>query len=347
MGPQSFDYRLNGVTVQSYWSANTFDATAPAGAPLGACIVPTGQRQDFYVNAAGLLTVVGDQIGPNDTITLSVGANGGITATENGETAQFDPSPTSLRRVTVSTGIEVKNGAGVDMINILKTLANDPVSIDSNGNTTVNVTNGGTVQNILGDVSMGNMAGSLTTLNVDDSADDAVRAVTMDANMIKGLAPATIFYDDAAIKALNVKGGSGNNFIVVNSTPNNAGNPITTLDSGGGNDVVAVHVTLGALVINGDAGMDAVTLGNGPAPTLGVQGILGCRDRHEHVRPDSAHGRRFGGRHAAYGDDHGRLDHRPGAGGHQLRPERFECAHHQWRLGWQYLHRDQYAHGPG
>ncbi len=111
-GPQNFDYRLNGVLVQSYWSANTFDATAAAGAPLGAAVVPTGQLQDFYVNRAGVLTIVGDQIGVNDAIAISLAANNGVLVTENGETAQFEPSPSPLGRVTVSAGITVKNGAG-------------------------------------------------------------------------------------------------------------------------------------------------------------------------------------------------------------------------------------------
>ena len=134
----------------------------------------------------------------------------------------------------------------------------------------------GSVQQILADVGIGNMVAGAATISVDDSADNMVWAVTIDANAIKGLAPGDITFDDAAVKSLKVSGGSGNNFIVVNNTPNNPGNPITTLNSGAGNDVVAVGATTGALVIDGQAGMDAVTIGNGPAPTLGVQGILGA-----------------------------------------------------------------------
>jgi hypothetical protein len=196
-GPQNFDYRLNGVLVQSYWSGNTFDATAPAGAPLGACIVPTGQRQDFYVNGAGVLTVVGDQLGPNDAITLGVGANGGVFATLNGETAQFDPFST-LGRVSI-TSIEVDDRTGNDTINVLQTKANVPVGIGSDGNATVNIGAAGSVQQILADVGIGNMVAGATTIDVDDSADNMVRAVTIDANTIKGLAPGDITFDDAAV----------------------------------------------------------------------------------------------------------------------------------------------------
>ncbi len=153
----------------------------------------------------------------------------------------------------------------------MKTLATVPVSIDSDGDTTVNIGDGGTVQNIRGEVLIGNTAPNRTDVNVDDSADNALRLVTMDANMIKGLAPAQIFYDEDILDSLTIAGGSGGNFIVVKNTPTNPGGVTTSLNSGAGADTVAVQATRGELFLDGKNGMDTVRIGTAGS----VQGITG------------------------------------------------------------------------
>ena len=66
---------------------------------------------------------------PTTQLHLGVGANGGVFATLNGETAQFDPFST-LGRVSI-TSIEVDDRTGNDTINVLQTKANVPVGIET------------------------------------------------------------------------------------------------------------------------------------------------------------------------------------------------------------------------
>src|SRR5262249_11703192 len=93
----------------------------------------------------------------------------------------------------------VSTGSGSNTFNILNTSAGIPIRIIGGGSDTVNVGSGGSVQGIVGAVSVENPANS-TTLNINDSADLAARTVRLSTitpgfdpvpwGSITGLAPA-------------------------------------------------------------------------------------------------------------------------------------------------------------
>jgi hypothetical protein len=252
---QNYSYRVNGVLAQSYWSQAN-----------GKFTVPTGQSQNFYVSSARVLTVNGDQLGVNynDTITLDV-SGGGVRATLNGETAQFEPGAIS--------SVVVNTGGGTDTVNVLRTLAGVPVTINYNGGGGSDVANlgvGGSVQGLQGAVTIHN-GPSYTHVAIDDSADAGNRTVTIGSGGVTGLAPAAINFGAVSLNTLTVSGGSGNNSYTITGSQAYQG---TTLNTGAGVDTVNVQATPYALSINyqGGGGSDVANLGNAGS----VQGITGA-----------------------------------------------------------------------
>jgi hypothetical protein len=146
----------------------------------------------------------------------------------------------------------LNTGSGVDTVNVQSTTG--PLSIVSAGGgglDTVNVGNAGSVQGILGAVTVTNLV-SFTRLNVDDSSDPNPRNVTLSASgltgILSGLAPAPIDYATTAVNSLTVRGGSGGNTFTITAllVP-------TTLDTGTGGDTVHVLGTVTPLTIDSGA----------------------------------------------------------------------------------------------
>jgi hypothetical protein len=130
---------------------------------------------------------------------------------------------------------------------------------------TVNVGNAGSLQNILGAVGVTQAGtGSVTHLNVDDSADKAnLTKVLLFGGQINNLAPSPIAYNLLGSgDAVTITGGSGNNVYTVDG-------PLapTTLNTGGGHNQVNVEATdAGApLTIQGHGGTDTVIVSSNPA----------------------------------------------------------------------------------
>ncbi len=149
----------------------------------------------------------------------------------------------------------LNTGGGVDTVNVRATTTalaiNTTTGPGGGGNDVVNVGNAGSVQGILGAVSVFNRF-SYTRLNLDDSADAADRTVTLqagiDAGVITGLAPAPISYGTLSVNALTVTGGSGTNVYTVLGLAASLG---TTLNTGTGVDAVNVaYLDSGPLTIH-------------------------------------------------------------------------------------------------
>jgi hypothetical protein len=169
----------------------------------------------------------------------------------------------------------LNTGSGIDTVNVRGT--SGPLSILSTGGgglDTVNVGNGGSVQGILGVVTVANPL-SFTRLNVDDSSDPIPQRVTLSASgligILSGLALAPIEYATTAINSLTVRGGTGGNTFTITAllVP-------TTLDTGSGGDTVHVLGTVAPLSITSGGG-DTITLRNGAA-TLGGIGRITVND---------------------------------------------------------------------
>ncbi len=228
---QLYGYRLNGVWTQAYWSRSD-----------GKFTVPTGQSQHFFVSGGlipRVLTVNGDQLANhNDSITVD--ANGSdVRVTLNGEVAQFEPGQIS--------SIVVNTQTGNDTVNVERTLAGIPVTVNLGGGTDiVNVSaSARNLGNIQGAVTIHDGAG-VDTLNVDDQANAAGATYTMTAGIVQRSGSALINYN-SGINFVNINGGSGNNTYNVNGTEEIYA---TAINTGNGVDTVNVRAT-------GDGGFSA------------------------------------------------------------------------------------------
>jgi hypothetical protein len=154
-------------------------------------------------------------------------------------------------------GVTINDGTGGDSFSVQSTAAGTATTIQGRAGDTVNVGKSGSVQGILGPLTV---AGG-NALVVDDSADPAPRTVTMNSTSITNLAPASITY--SGIASLTMDGGFGGNTIGVQNT---AAGTNTTVNSGNGPDVVYVRGTTGPLTVN-------TQQGNVPGGGFGFDGI--------------------------------------------------------------------------
>ena len=174
-------------------------------------------------------------------------------------------------------------GAGNNVVNINGTTG--PLTVvGEGGRDAVVVGNSGptgpTLASIHGPVTIANAA-PFTDLVIDDSGDPYAAQATLVNNGIAGqvssdnpgplaavlgeptfaeFLPAAIRYSNAGIHSLTVRGGSGGNYFLVAGT----GTFLTTLDSGTGQDTLAVLGTIGPLNIDGQDGRDTVQVGQSP-----------------------------------------------------------------------------------
>jgi hypothetical protein len=139
----------------------------------------------------------------------------------------------------------LSTGGGSNTVNVLNTRAGIPVRIIGGGSDTVNVGSGGSVQGIVGALYVENPPW-YTTLNIDDSSDQAARTVTLSTftppgdspwGSITGLSPAAISYEYADTSSVHLITGPGANTIDVLAT--GFGVP-TYLSSSGGTETVNV-----------------------------------------------------------------------------------------------------------
>jgi hypothetical protein len=194
---QQYAYRLNNILVTSYLSVRDH-----------AYLVPTGQSQNFQVNS-GKLTVNGDQLASkDDAITVDLSGSNGVLVSLNGETAQFDPGAIN--------GIAINDGTGSDAITVKQTSAQAPVTIASNGNVAISVSDNGSLHNIRGPVTIMNTSPS-TVLTLDDSADAVATTATLNTvnvsgsvyDQVLGVAPAAIQYRAGGTAGVMILTGAG------------------------------------------------------------------------------------------------------------------------------------------
>jgi hypothetical protein len=140
-----------------------------------------------------------------------------------------------------------------------------PVFIHNHPSDVVNVGNAGSVQQILGPLSVD----AANTMIVDDSADPTPQTFYVSPTGITGLAPAAINYGPG-VSNLTIDGGYGGNLIGVLNT---AAGTNTTLNTGNGVDTTYVFATTGPLAVNTQQG--GVTPGFHGFETVIVGGPVG------------------------------------------------------------------------
>src|SRR5262249_5491237 len=215
------------------------------------------------------LVVRGDQPGPGfaDVIDLDADGAGGIRVVVNGEEARYEPG-------TV-TAISVQSGGGADVINVLRTAANVPVTVTSTGNARVVVGSAGSVGGILGRVTVGN-AVSRTAVEVDDSAADVPRTVGLSSVLDGGVYHTQVAFSGVApiqvrnpsTRSLTVHIGAAGGQVNVNLV---AGNP-TLVTHAADTDVT---VTQGVMVLPGPQTVRNLTLAGGELRAAGDLTVAG------------------------------------------------------------------------
>ena len=155
--------------------------------------------------------------------------------------------------------------SGGDTVDVMATPAGVSTSVNaqnagnfSNGPDEITVGNNGSVQQIMGPLSLADDLW-FDDITIDDSADTIGRTFTYAQGSITGLAPAVISYNESDIFTITVNAGSGGNAITVADTVVSSTN---TLNIGSGDNTVVVQSVLGGstLQINGQGGHDSVTV---------------------------------------------------------------------------------------
>jgi hypothetical protein len=169
---------------------------------------------------------------------------------------------------TPALSMTLDSGSSADHVNVLGTSA--PLTVHSSfvdffNSNTVSVGNAGSLQNILGAVTVTDGFFATTRLNVDDSADTTGRNVALgisggtSTGTITGLTAsgAVITFPQFNLTALTVSGGSGANAYTVSNTGTGSQ---TTINTGNGNDTVSVEATTGNLAVNLGTGTNTINL---------------------------------------------------------------------------------------
>jgi hypothetical protein len=270
-GDQHYGYKLNGVKVQSFWSASTPDSSGN----LGAFIVPDGNSKAVYLQPVWGTTSVtlkppsnappGSQPvtfdapffnagnpfdllitgTSNDSVTIDAG-DGQTTVNLDGQNFVFSGlvDGGQIRNITVDCG------GGSNFVSILNVAADQTVHVVGGGSDTVNIGANGSVQGIQGTVNIENPP-SLTTIHVDDSADSTARTVTLSNifsnpadsegnsdpwGQISGLAPGTINYEYSHTQSLTISTGTAAGNVIdvqaTDQTTNLISNGPTTINVG-------------------------------------------------------------------------------------------------------------------
>ncbi len=206
----------------------------------------------FARAAAGLITYT--------SLTGSLILHGGSGATT------FNVNSTAMAVTTLNSG------TGVNTVNVRATTGTLNINGQS-GQDTVNVSNAGSAQGIVGLINLTN-AGSYTALTVDDSATAAAKTVSLGSTHLIGLAPNGIYWVENDVRSVTVRGGTGGDTFTVVDTPTNGYPATMTLHAGGGNDVVHVRQTTGPLTVNAGAGLDTINVGSATNMLDTIQGAV-------------------------------------------------------------------------
>ncbi|MBW4617755.1 MAG: hypothetical protein KME21_32120, partial [Desmonostoc vinosum HA7617-LM4] len=270
------------LNVESVSSATTVNADT------GNDVITVGSATPATVNAiAGALTINGGA----DTDTVTINDSGDTTANTGTLTATAITglSPGSITYGTVenlninlgagadtftiqftsvSTVTTVNAGGGADTLNVQSVRSATTVNADT-GNDVINVGSAGTVNEIIGALTI-NGGADADTVTINDSGDTRANTGTLTAIAITGLSPTLIAY--GTVENLNINLGAGADTFTIQFT---SASTVTTVNAGGGADTLNVESVRSATTVNADTGNDVITVGSAtPATVNAIAGAL-------------------------------------------------------------------------
>ncbi len=238
LAPAAINYRYantGAMVVNAGTGSVTFNVQA-TGSPLylgnaGTGTVNVGNANNVQGIAASLTvepTGSGDVLNVNDSADTTAR---NVTLGNDGGTSYFG-SITGLAPATIlyTNGhtSTVNVTTGTDTVNVQA--SGVPLVLNDEGSGTVNMGNAGSMQGILGQLTVEDTAGRRHALTSTTSLDTTARTVTMGNYMgvafwgsITGLAPATIYYEEGHTSGLSVTTGAVSDTVNVQATEPCAG----------------------------------------------------------------------------------------------------------------------------
>jgi hypothetical protein len=270
LAPAAIEYNYaatNTITVQAGSGGATVNVLA-SGAPVN--LVGHSPNTTVNVGNAGSVQAINGPLTISDPLSL--------TTVNVDDSADLSPRTVSLDTVTfggsnygtitglASAAIQYKNaetsavtvqtGLGGATVNVLAT--GTPTSIVGHASGIVNIGHAGSVQQILGPLTITDLpVGTSVTVNVDDSADGTHRTDTLDSvtiggadyGRITGLGAATIQYKYANTNTVTVQtgtGGADDNVLATGSPVNliGHGGSYVTIGNGGSDQGIIAPLTI-------------------------------------------------------------------------------------------------------
>lgn len=216
------------------------------------------------------------------TIDDSADATGQTATVVSGAVTGIAPAAINWSPLDISI-VQLNAGFGNDTVNVLATDTFAPVSIQgTDGFDQVNIGNAGSVQGILGTLTIANTV-YFTNLLIDDSADATGRTAAYTSTGVSGVAPAAINWTVTDINGVVLNMGTGNDTVNVAST---GGIQSLTIQGTDGNDNVNVgnagstQAILGSVDIRNTGFFTAVAVNDsldatGREATYSASGVAG------------------------------------------------------------------------
>lgn len=171
--------------------------------------------------------------------------------------------------------VDIRTGMRNDTVNVNRTLFGIVTTLDSCGEREELVTVGDPalgipeltergMNGIQGPVHVRN-EGGLTRLTLEDTQSTIAKTAFLSRIDMTGMSPATVSWEEPALRSLTINGGmAGNTFNVLN-TPFNPDPDFegTTLNAGPGDDATVAFATTGRLFLAGQTGRDSLTGASG------------------------------------------------------------------------------------
>ncbi len=188
----SLEYSVNGSTFSSDWGGQTVSAQSNVTVELD---LSSGDGSSLQLGASSgaasqLHAPIVATVPTNSTDTLTIDDSASAAAsTYTVDTGSGDITGPGFSYREVSAfagGITLKGGSAADTCNILSTASSEPFTLAAGSSSlnVANVGNAGSVQGILGDVTVGD-SGGFAAINIDASAD-----TTTDNALLAGASPA-------------------------------------------------------------------------------------------------------------------------------------------------------------
>ena len=273
----SIDSAYNPATITSIVgsiSADTFNirTSLAGGGPIPLLVEGNDGNDVFNLGSAtntlnsftSAVAVFGDA-GTSDTVNFNdQGHVGADFYTLSTDTLTRTGGIAALTFMTFES-VVLNAGMAGNVISVTGTFASTTSTTVNagDGNDSVDVGNAGSLDSVLGPLTVNGDAGTADGITFSDQSDIAANTYTLRGNRVDRLGAATVTY--RTFESLFLNSGAGASSITVEGT--HAGT--TEINGGGSADSIIVLTTLGATTVNAGGGDDTIDVSTASGPSLG------------------------------------------------------------------------------